>query len=235
MSKSKENDISKEIVPQAQNFDDSLQGFLNSDIISPTRASALITILKGKIPKEAIRKHPGAGGKTFSYVDHVWVTKKLRQAFGATWSFEASEATIEEDGTASARGTLRVKFPDINNNGWIEMVFSDYGACQTTKGMTMANRKLAAASKALVRCAFRAFGIGEEFYDSSADDALTNKGAWDMFETQVLNNKKYISMEDLIGYCQNNGITKTDLVDRFDEIWGFIYDTIHTRKLQEQE
>lgn len=209
-----------------------LQGFFDNGIIDYKRASALTTILNGKIPKEAIRKHPGAGGKSFQYVDHVWVTRKLRQAFGALWSFEASEATIEEDGTATARGTLRVKFPN-NEGGYIETVFSDYGACLTTKGMAIANRKLAAASKALVRCAFRAFGVGEEFYDS-ADDSLTNGRAWDMFKVQVANNKRYITMDDITGYCKNNGIEKTDLVEKFDDIWKFIYDTIHERKMVEE-
>jgi len=212
--------------------DNPLQGFLDSGVISQKKAAAIITVLGGKVPKEVIRTHPGQGGKVFQYVDHVWVTKQLRTAFGPLWGFEASEATIEEDGTATARGTLRVKLPNMIESSpepFIEMVFSDYGACLTTKGMSNANKKLAAASKALVRCAFRAFGIGEQFYDS-ADDSLTNLGAWEAFEHQVHNNKAYISMDDVIKYCKDNNIGKTDLVDHFGEIWAFIYKTILKNK-----
>lgn len=221
------------ITPSENNNLVNLSDFFNTEYVSLERASALRTILLGELPKDAVRSHPGTGGKVFKYVDHVWVTKKLRQAFGALWGFEASEATIEEDGTATARGTLKVKFPTPDGN-FIETVFSDYGACQTTKGMTMANRKLAAASKALVRCAFRAFGVGQDFYDS-ADDSLTPKIAWDMLMTQVKTHSNYVSKEDVVQYCKDNNIEKDALVERFEEVWSYIYKKYTEQRVNSQE
>jgi hypothetical protein len=205
-----------------------LDTFLTSDI-TPERARAVVSVLTGKVPKEVIRSHMGAGKKMYKYIDHVWVTKQLRLAFGPHWSFEASEATIEEDGTASAKGTLVVRLPK-SDGGTIEMRFTEYGACLTTTGMPMANRKLAAVSKALVRCAFRAFGMGEEFYDS-ANDELTSDGIWKGYMAYIRNNNKFVSQEDLIDYCKSHSIKAENLVETYEEVWGFLWDKVQNGKL----
>ena len=105
-----DNDSALSVNNPKQNTVDMSQ-FWNTELITAEKAIALKAILLAEVPKEAIRSHLGNGGKTYKYVDHVWVTKMLRLTFGPLWSYEASEATIEEDGTATARGTLRVKIP----------------------------------------------------------------------------------------------------------------------------
>ena len=207
-----------------------LSEFYNTYFISADRANALQVILTGDVPKEVIRTHPGAGGKVFKYIDHVWITKQLRKAFGAMWSFEASDAVLEPDGSASARGKLTVKYPMPDNPEFFESTFIEYGACNTKTGMTDANKKLSAASKALVRCAFRAFGIGQDFYDTS-DDILTNKRAWDLLENQILvNYKGYVTVDDLRNYCHEHNIGTKDLAENFELLWEWISDIFVERR-----
>lgn len=201
--------------------------------MSAERARALSILLGGNVPSGAIRKHPGFGGKTFYYIDHIWITNALRTAFGAFWSFEASEATIEADGTATAKGTLKVKVPNPEGEP-LEMVFTEYGACNIKDGMTLANKKLSAVSRALARCAMRAFGIGQEFYTSVDFSDWTNKEAWNSLELYVKKNKKYITLKDIQNFCHENKIEAKDIKDRYEDIWFFAYETVRNNKIEEQ-
>lgn len=193
------------------------------------RAAAMATLLNGKVPESAISEHPGSGGKIFKYVDHVWVTQLLRDAFGPFWQSEVLNAIIESDGTATATVKLTVKVP-MQNMGYHEIVFTELGACNITTGMTLANRKLSAASKGLVRCAFRAFGVGQEFYKTVDYKDLTNEESWLMIHKQIKKNKKYITEDQVIQFCKDNDIAKDKITERFDDIWAFVGLTISTAK-----
>ena len=224
-----------EIIERAQitiNSKSDLEAFFTLST-TEDRLKALTVLYSGKVPQYAIRKHPGAQGKTFSYVDHVWVTELLREAFGPFWSFKALEAVIEEDGTASARSELSVKFP-MPNGSVFENSFIEMGACLTTTGMSLANRKLSAVSKSLVRCAFRMFGVGQEFYNTIDMESMTNEQAWDIIALYISKNGKYIKEEEVVEYCKANKITGDKTAAFFEEIYGFVGLTVAQRKMKEK-
>lgn len=200
------------------------------------RAAALSTLMNGKVPEYAIRKHPGTGGKMFKYVDHVWVTQLLRDAFGPYWGSEVLNAVIESDGTATATVKLTIKIPTFvdRNNPIHEIVFTELGACNITTGMTIANRKLSAASKGLVRCAFRAFGLGQEFYNTVSFEDLTNEESWRQIQIHIKKNKKYITEDDVVKFCKENNISNTQISERFEDIWNFIGLTVASQKIKEK-
>jgi hypothetical protein len=209
-----------------------LEEFFNLSI-TEDRLKSLTILYSGKVPEYAVRKHPGAQGKTFSYVDHVWVTQLLRDSFGPFWSFKNLEATIEEDGTASAKSELSVKFP-MPNGIVFENSFIEMGACLTTTGMSLANRKLSAVSKSLVRCAFRMFGVGQEFYNTIDMEGMTNEQAWTIISLYIAKNPKYIKEEEVVEYCKANKITGDRTAECFEEIYGFVGLTVAQRKIKEK-
>jgi len=216
---------------QKQNIPNSLIEFYAGN--DTARTNAIATLLTGKVPKYAVREHPGNGGKIFKYVDHVWVTQLLREAFGPFWGSEVLESTIEEDGTATARVKITIKIPKPDGS-YHEIVFIELGACNTTSGMTMANRRLSAGSKGLVRCAFRAFGLGQEFYNTTDYKDWSNDDAWDAIVKQIKKNKKYITEEMVVEFCKQNNIKNTQISERFEEIWTFVGLSIISGKNKEK-
>src|SRR3989337_3320281 len=56
--------------------------------LSPDYVQAVNVIQSKEIPKSAIRTREGKAGKTFTYVDHVWVTETLQDGVGHLGSFE---------------------------------------------------------------------------------------------------------------------------------------------------
>jgi len=57
------------------------------DVLMPVFNEAQLALLTGRTPKHAIKSRPGRGGRTFSYVQHGYVTDVLNKAFGFGWSF----------------------------------------------------------------------------------------------------------------------------------------------------
>jgi len=199
------------------------------------RAEAISTLLSSKVPKYAIRQHEGRGGEIFSYVDHVWVTRLMRNAFGPMWSFDTLEANIEEDGTASAisRVTVKIMVPGLpagSKPEWFEMTCTEGGSCNINKGMTLADRKLSAISKSLVRCVFRMFGVGEEFYKTVDLKSKTSDECWQSIMSQVNKYKEYITEQDVIDFCKENGISSDKLNEHFSTVWSFISLTVKVRR-----
>lgn len=218
----------KSIAIKSEVYD--LMSYLSDEFTKDeNRAMALAIIASGKVPKSAVSKHKGANDLVYSYVDHVWITKVLREAFGPYWGFEASEATVESDGTATARGKLTVKIP-LKNGTYHTIEFVEYGACLTTSGMQIANRKLSAVSKALVRCAFRAFGIGQEFYKTKELIDWSNDDAWDNIKLQIRKRKKYITEEEVVNFCKKNNIPGSATVENYGKILDWIKATVKVRR-----
>ena len=59
-----------------------------SDILMPIMNVAQMNLILGKTPEYALKKRPGRGGKTFTYVTYGYVVAKLNQAFGFDWDFK---------------------------------------------------------------------------------------------------------------------------------------------------
>ena len=59
-----------------------------SSVVSPVVNTAQLAILTGSTPKHALRKRPGRGGMTFTYVPYGYVVDALNKAFGFDWDFK---------------------------------------------------------------------------------------------------------------------------------------------------
>jgi len=62
--------------------------------LMPAIDDSLRNILTQQTPPDVIKKRKGKGGKTFSYVEHAWVTSQLNTAFNWGWSWEIVEWLI---------------------------------------------------------------------------------------------------------------------------------------------
>lgn len=217
--------------PPEVNIKDLVEIMNDAGQVTKDRADALAVISSGKVPAYAIREHPGKAGEIFKYVDHVWITKTLRNAFGPAVNFNAMEATLESDGTATGKANISLEIQRKDGTIFRYSV-TEFGACNTTRGMTLADRKLSAISKAFSRCAFRGFGIGQEFYKTTDMRSQTDDEAWEKIDIQIRTNKRFITQEEVIEFCKTNKIAKNEIAKRFDDIWQFVGDTIRKNKVK---
>lgn len=138
------------------------------------QVEALSRVLQQGTPKEAIRWRQGKGGRQLAYVDHVYVTKTLNDAFGWRWSFEVDNELIQYVNDlpfeATCRGKLTVWLPGID----VPVVKMQMG-CQPielmsdkTKPVSIGDAMKGSASDALKKCA-SLLGIALDLYDSDHD------------------------------------------------------------------
>lgn len=187
--------------------------------ISAERMKALETLSTGEVPHQVIREHIGKGGKKFQYLDHVWVTRQLRVAFGQMWEFETSNPVIWEDGSASVMCKLTIKFFDRTGNLVVSSI-QEVGAWEDSSGkMPHAMRIASAASRGLVRCAFRKFGIGENLYSSDIPE-ITAQDCWKSL--LALAQKQGMSKDELVSILKAHEISSEDLVDRYIEAYQLV-------------
>jgi len=196
---------------------------VDSTILSAEVLHSLETLAGGIVPEDAVKEHPGKGGKVFKYVSHIWVTQQLRNAFGQLWSMRVQTYQVFTDGSAVALVTLMLKIP--TKDGFVENEITDIGAFDGGGGKMSAPMMIASAvSRGLVKCAMRRFGIGEEFYDSSEFE-LTPEEAWARLkrvsvESGLLESK---ALEILKGM----NVDRDNIVDRYLECWKAIYAAAH--------
>lgn len=195
-----------------------------------SQAEALAIISSGKVPEKAISTHPGKGGQIFSYVDHAWITSLLRSAFGPYVNFIAHDAMIEEDGSATAKAEISVYIPQTNYTYRV----IEHGSCKNIPGMALADRKLSATSRAFARCAFRGFGIGQQFYKTRGVEEWTNEESWTRLMVYVAENLAYINQNDVVEFCKQNNIKNNEITAKFKDIWNFIGKTVSARRQQEK-
>ena len=122
-----------------------------------------INRLKQPTPATCIKRKPGRGGTTLSYVDVGYVTTKLNDIFGHVWTFE-----VVREGREGAHvwvlGRLRVMLRD-----GVVLTKEQYGSSDvkvvkaTGKPVCLGDDFKAAASDAMKKCASM-LGLASDVY-----------------------------------------------------------------------
>lgn len=159
------------------------------EVVASVMSEAQFAILSGRTPRNVIRKRPGKGGKTFSYIPHGYVTSALNKAFGFHWSFETltngkgdrfqfiegQEVTsngkiVRTPSSVLVQGRLTVYVHDPNDMRQVIAVIAkdSTGEKEFVPGMTWGAMVKSAESDAFKRCAAR-LGIGSDLYWEEPD------------------------------------------------------------------
>ena len=77
-----------------------------SSVITAESQKAVTALRSGKVPREAIKTHPGNAGKIFSYVSHIHGTKTMNDAFNQSWDWEVKSWELFEDSSAIVLGSI---------------------------------------------------------------------------------------------------------------------------------
>ena len=192
--------------------------------LSPEWLKAATALTDGKIPPENVRSHPGKGGKIFHYIDHVWVTQQLRTYFGPYWSMSSGQWEVFSDGSVSMPVTLKIFLP-----GQPTYEITQVGSFDANTKMSMSNRVASAESRGLVRCVWRLFGLGDEFYKGSQEQ-MTPEEAWAILRNYVEKNKG--DLDAYVEILKNMGVTRETLVDNdvFECAYEMAYDICNVAK-----
>lgn len=98
--------------------------------MSPDKLRAINALSTGTIPPEALKQHPGRGGKIFTYLSHVWATKILNAGLKWLWEFQVVNFQAFDDGSAVALCKLNIYIP-LGNGQTICRTFQEVGAWES--------------------------------------------------------------------------------------------------------
>lgn len=148
---------------------------------TPEVLTARELIITGVTPEEAIKRHPGKGGKVFEYIKHTYGSETMRNAFGPTWGFKTGRWEYFDDRSAAIECTLWVDYSLKDDGGeptgeYYRQEVTEVGMFEGGTSMPKAFIIGSAASRGLMRCMMRMFGVGQEFYDK--EDDVTPAGPW---------------------------------------------------------
>jgi hypothetical protein len=197
-------------------------------LISPEYIQAVSVLMTGEIPKHAIKEHPGKGGKTFTYVSHVWAAQQVREAFNHLWSFAVQSAQVHSDGSTSALCRLSVYLP-MKNGQMFERYVQEIGAFEGNEKMPQAFRLASAASRGFVRCLMRMFGVGEQFYENEADP--TPEQVWTALVK--FGEARGVKKTVLAAKLAEKGFTAANLLDRAAEAYEIVSELAGTKSGEE--
>jgi hypothetical protein len=207
--------------------------------LSPDYVQAVNVIQSKEIPRSAIKTREGKAGKTFTYVDHVWVTETLQDGVGHLWSFEVlgwevfrEKLTIggqQKDSrsiAATCKFTLHVP---LESGGFLNRVTTEVGVFEPNASMSTAFAVASAVSRGLCRCVMRSLGIGIQFYKSEEDQEVTIDDAWTSLARFAANQvgKEKWKNETSVQFLEalkEKGITReaANLVDRYSEAYNIL-------------
>ena len=149
------------------------QGKGQQDMILQTLSQAQVDFLLQRTPPSKIKTRQERG-KTFSYVEHGYVTERLNMVFGFNWDFQVLDKIITDD-EVIVEACLTVRTPGGQR---IEKTQFGGAAVQRHSGgprqgkiISLADNLKAAGSDALKKCA-SLLGIGLDLYrdDDPPDD-----------------------------------------------------------------
>lgn len=191
--------------------------------ITTKSAKALTALLTAKVPADVIKTHKGRGGKVLSYVPHNLATDTMNDALGMDWDWEILDYLLLPDKTAVARGRMTIRY-EVNlydfkgtpvGKEWRTRVITEMGGGEVHgDNPVLCNQILSACSRALLRCMFRAFGYGGQFYKEQ-ENAPTPSDAWKTLKTYM--NKQNVTDAEILPALKEAGITKEMLLDKLEE------------------
>lgn len=150
-----------------------------SYIQEPIFSERQLILLLQKTPPSHIKTRQGRGGKTFRYATVSYVTLRLNQIFGWSWSFEVKSHSIDPGGkSVTVEGRLSVLSPV---DGRVLVSKEQFGgadlkyASGTDRLVDFADDLKAATSDALKKCASM-LGIAADLYaDPETADEIEAK------------------------------------------------------------
>lgn len=245
--KSKEEVLQGEIVPVEERGTTELDMLHKlaalSGGVSARTVEAWNILTTGIVPKEHLKSRKGYPDMIY-YVDHVYATGLMNEAFRWNWDFEVLDTQLYPDGSTIAITRMTIHMPiGVNKiTGepiWKTRIITEVGAFEMylrrdKKGepildpvtgdiqatMSASDRIASAASRGLVKCMERAFGIGAEL--KSEQRELTSLDAWNSLLAFGL--ARGLTRDDLIAIMKENEITKDNLLDRFQEAYTLVYE-----------
>ena len=167
------------------------------EVIASVMNEAQFAIISGRTPKSAIKKRPGKGGKTFSYVPHGYVTSVLNRAFGFDWDFTllpngngdyyqliqgkktmsgGREVNTPDSVVVVGQLTIRIHNPNNIAETIATITKSSTGEKEFVPGMTWGSLIKSAESDALKKAASR-LGVALDLYWQDADEDYVDKQA----------------------------------------------------------
>ena len=202
--------------------------------VSMEQLRAMETLRRGEVPPEMVRSHPGRAGKVFTYLAHTYATSLLLDGFGPMFSHDVLSYQMMEDGTAVALVRLQIHMPIYDAEGRLQQIFTNsitevgaYAGSIEDHAYCVA----AAASRGLVKCLMRRFGVGIEFYKT--DDRLTPEQAWDALWRFVSNQIRHLNKQQqkearnqLVGLLKEAGVSRETLVDHFEKAYAVANDFV---------
>lgn len=152
------------------------------NVVKEVLNEAQFEILQGRTPKQYIKRRPGKGGKTFSYVPHGYVTAVLNKAFGFDWDFEIVPIDGEklflymkggvsggkQKASMLVHGKLTVRIRE-KKKILATIVKTSTGEKEEVKGMSWGSLLKSAESDAFKKAASR-LGIALDLYWQDADE-----------------------------------------------------------------
>ena len=207
--------------------------------ISVKTIQAVQALREAKIPANMIQTHPGKGGKTFSYLSHIYATELVINALDQFYSMDVLEARMCSDGTAYARVQFQVHVPMTQPDGTITFFtnsITEVGAFEGSGKMPEAFMLASAASRGFVKCLMRRFGLGKELYQS--DVQITPKEAWSSLWAFVENqlgkpaNKDASTVRrgEMVNLLKGANISSENLVDKFQDAYSLIHEWVKAKK-----
>lgn len=151
---------------------------MGNDLATPTATLARAideaqrAILTQATPPHIVKRRVGKGRKTFSYVEHAWVTEQLNLAFGWNWDWEIVEWRLfpsPADATeCMVLGRLTVR---TERGSIVKQQFGSKDNLRSKEGylaVTLADALKSASSDALKKCA-SLLGLALDLYSEDID------------------------------------------------------------------
>lgn len=172
---------SKALVPLEESTDLMLE--MTQTAIQTIIAQKQLATLWEPTPKHAIKQRPGAGGKTYNYVNHGFVEFRLNKAFGGDWDLEPLSAfggnafhlqqvevptgrgnTTETHYSVAVLARLTVRVRDPKTLTVVAtIVKEEFGSAEWYPSNEFGDALKSALSDALKRCGLR-LGIALDLY-----------------------------------------------------------------------
>lgn len=204
---------------------------LFSEEMSVKRFNAMQALQSREVPRDQIKTRPGKSGKVFSYIKHTYATDTLINAVDQFFSHDVVEARMMDDGTAMALVRLQIHIPYQQPDGHIDIMtnsITEVGAFEGAPQMAHAYKMASAASRGLVKCLMRRFGLGIDLY--GADDEMTWQDAWKALWTFAYNKHGKPGSKDaqkaladkVREELKKHGVSSDTLLDRFEDAYAIV-------------
>jgi hypothetical protein len=216
----------------------------DNGVTDPRQLEAINAIALSEIPTSALKERPGASGKTFTYVEHTWVTETLQKGLPNQWDFKVLDWEVFTDTlkikkkdtyidrvvrsvAARCQFTLKILVnPELRKfEGdplYMERTVTEVGVFEINPAMSTAFGVAAAVSRGLCRCVMRSIGLGLELY-TGGDDIDPNK-AWTSLKVFAVNQgwDWDNNRQDYIDALQEVGITRENIVDKYSTAYEIL-------------